>query len=55
MLTQNVPKLVDGLSTPKYNVATVEKSACVLEGVSRNKNSLLNGNTNDYDWDCGKI
>lgn len=54
MLTQNVPKLVDGLVVPKQNVATVEKSAIVLEGVSRNKNSLLNGNTSDYDWDCGK-
>lgn len=54
MLTQNVPKLVDGLVAPKHNVATVEKSAIVLEGVSRNKNSLLNGNTSDYDWDCGK-
>jgi BTB/POZ domain-containing protein 9 len=25
----------------------------VLEGVSRNKNSLLNGNVKDYDWDTG--
>lgn len=55
MLTQNVPRLVDGLVAPKYNVATVEKSAIVLEGVSRNKNSLLNGNTSDYDWDCGEF
>ena len=53
MFTQNVPKLVDGLIAPRLNVATVEKSAVVLEGVSRNKNSLLNGNVKDYDWDCG--
>lgn len=53
MLTQNVPKIVDGLIAPKLNVACVEKSAVVIEGVSRNKNSLLNGNTTDYDWDCG--
>lgn len=57
MLTHNVPFTVDNpdlrLIVPKSNVATVEKSAIVLEGVSRNKNSLLNGNTTDYDWDCG--
>lgn len=51
--TSNLPKLVDGIISPKHNVATVEKSATVLEGVSRNKNSLLNGNVRDYDWDCG--
>lgn len=55
MLTQNIPKTVDGLIAPIKNVATTEKSATVLEGVSRNKNSLLNGNTTDYDWDCGKL
>lgn len=53
MFTQNTPKLIDGLVAPKLNVATIEKSAAVLEGVSRNKNSLLNGNVKDYDWDCG--
>lgn len=53
MFTSNVPNIVDGIIAPKYNVATVEKSAIVLEGVSRNKNSLLNGNVRDYDWDCG--
>lgn len=53
MFTLNVPLIIDGLVCPKGNVATVEKSAIVLEGVSRNKNSLLNGNVKDYDWDCG--
>lgn len=53
MFTQAVPKLSSGLIVPSVNVATVEKSAIVLEGVSRNKNSLLNGNVKDYDWDCG--
>lgn len=53
MFTLNVPKIVDGLVKPKVNVATVDRSATVLEGVSRNKNSLLNGNVKDYDWDCG--
>lgn len=53
MFTNNLPKIVDGLIAPKQNVAKTEKSAIVLEGVSRNKNSLLNGNVKDYDWDCG--
>lgn len=53
MFTEKVPNLVDGLVAPKLNVATVEQSATVLEGVARYKNSLLNGNIKDYDWDCG--
>lgn len=53
MCSANVPKTINGIIAPNYNVATVEKSAVVLEGVSRNKNSLLNGNCRDYDWDCG--
>lgn len=53
MCTMNVPKTIDGIIVPNYNVATVEKSAVVLEGVSRHKNSLLNGNCRDYDWDSG--
>lgn len=53
MLTQNVPETVNGLVVPKLNVASVDKSALVLEGVSRNKNSLLNGNVTTYDWDNG--
>lgn len=45
MLVQTTPELKDGgIVAPKYNVACTEKSAIVLEGVSRNKNSLLNGN-----------
>lgn len=53
MFTYNVPKIADGLIAPTHNVAKTEKSAVVLEGVSRNKNSLLNGNVKDYDWDFG--
>lgn len=53
MLTQNVPETLNGLVVPKMNVASVDKSAVVLEGVSRNKNSLLNGNVAAYDWDNG--
>lgn len=51
--SNNVPKIIDGLVYPKVNVATQNYSAIVLEGVSRNKNSLLNGNFKDYDWDNG--
>lgn len=28
---------------PKQNVATTDLSACVIEGVSRNRNALING------------
>ena len=38
---------------PKENVASVGKSACVIEGVSRSRNALLNGDTVNYDWDTG--
>lgn len=52
-LTHIVPETLNGLLVPKQNVASVEKSAVVLEGVLRNKNSLLNGNVMTYDWDNG--
>ena len=38
---------------PVENVASISSSATVLEGVSRSRNALLNGNTRDYDWDSG--
>ena len=38
---------------PTENVASISASATVLEGVSRSRNALLNGNTRDYDWDSG--
>lgn len=38
---------------PKHNVATCSLSASVMEGVSRTRNSLLDGNTQLYDWDSG--
>ena len=40
-------------SVPTDNVAGISSSATVLEGVSRSRNALLNGNTRDYDWDSG--
>ncbi|XP_034247809.1 BTB/POZ domain-containing protein 9 [Thrips palmi] len=53
MFTNTPFVLEKGLIVPKHNVATVEKSASVIEGVSRSRNTLLNGNTNNYDWDSG--
>ncbi len=38
---------------PTENVASITSGATVLEGVSRSRNALLNGNTRDYDWDSG--
>lgn len=42
-----------GIIIPKHNVATIAMSACVIEGVCRSRNALLNGDTNNYDWDSG--
>lgn len=53
MYTANVPKLVDGFVAPTNNVATVALSATVIEGVSRTRNALLNGDYTNYDWDYG--
>lgn len=38
---------------PIHNVATVSASAWVTEGVSRSRNALINGDTENYDWDSG--
>lgn len=51
--TANVPKLVNDLVAPTTNVATIEMSAIVIDGVSRTRNALINGNYIDYDWDSG--
>ncbi len=40
-------------AVPKQNVATSSLSASVIEGVSRTRNSLLDGNTQFYDWESG--
>lgn len=37
----------------KDNVASIEASAAVIEGVSRSRNVLLNNDTKTYDWDSG--
>ena len=38
---------------PRSNIAVVNKSAVVIEGVSRFRNTLLNGDIHRYDWDTG--
>ncbi|KAL3287749.1 hypothetical protein HHI36_002213 [Cryptolaemus montrouzieri] len=50
---QKIPKMVNDIICPSNNVATLEKSAIVIEGVSRTRNALLNGDTKHYDWDSG--
>ncbi|OQR73193.1 BTB/POZ domain-containing protein 9-like [Tropilaelaps mercedesae] len=46
-------KLSQGIVVPEENMACVERSACVIEGVSRSRNTLINGNFTVYDWDSG--
>ncbi|XP_042206116.1 BTB/POZ domain-containing protein 9-like isoform X2 [Homarus americanus] len=46
-------ELHKGLVVPIENVALVTKSALVIEGVSRARNNLLNGDIHNYDWDSG--
>ncbi|XP_030766538.1 BTB/POZ domain-containing protein 9 isoform X2 [Sitophilus oryzae] len=53
MYKQKIPKMLNDIICPNYNVATLEKSAVVIEGVSRARNALLNGDTKQYDWDSG--
>ncbi|CAB4058666.1 BTBD9 [Lepeophtheirus salmonis] len=43
----------EGICIPRFNVATIPMSACVIEGVSRTRDALLNGDTDNYDWDSG--
>lgn len=42
-----------GFPVPVENVATIADCASVIEGVSRSRNALLNGDTKNYDWDSG--
>ncbi|XP_072944054.1 BTB/POZ domain-containing protein 9 [Epargyreus clarus] len=51
--TARVPPLCEGLIKPVHNVATVDLSAVVIEGISRSRNALLNGDTEHYDWEQG--
>ncbi|XP_063993125.1 BTB/POZ domain-containing protein 9 [Diachasmimorpha longicaudata] len=51
--TNHSEKLSRGFVMPSENVATMDRSASVIEGVSRSRNALLNGDTSNYDWDSG--
>ncbi|XP_002041898.2 BTB/POZ domain-containing protein 9 [Drosophila sechellia] len=51
--TAKVQRLVGHFVAPKTNVATVEMSAIVTEGVSRTRHALINGDYLQYDWDSG--
>ncbi|XP_012222177.1 BTB/POZ domain-containing protein 9 isoform X2 [Linepithema humile] len=51
--TNHTEKLSRGFIVPTQNIAVTERSACVVEGVSRSRYNLLNGDTSNYDWDSG--
>ncbi|XP_076298372.1 BTB (POZ) domain containing 9 isoform X3 [Lasioglossum baleicum] len=51
--TNQMEKLSNGFVVPTRNVATMDRSATVTEGVCRTRNALLNGDTSNYDWDSG--
>lgn len=53
MYTEQPFKLSQGICVPEDNVASIARSACVIEGVSRSRNALINGNYTTYDWDSG--
>jgi len=43
----------DGVIVPTENVALPSLGASVIEGVSRSRNALLNGEVGNYDWNIG--
>ncbi|XP_043962819.1 BTB/POZ domain-containing protein 9 [Gambusia affinis] len=53
MFTNRPYTLENGLVVPSENIATIAACASVIEGVSRSRNALLNGDTRNYDWDSG--
>nr|XP_039249547.1 BTB/POZ domain-containing protein 9-like [Styela clava] len=53
MFTRSTEIMEDGIIVPQSNVATASKCATVIEGVSRDRNALLNGEVVNYDWDSG--
>uniref|UniRef100_A0A8R1DK59 BTB domain-containing protein n=1 Tax=Caenorhabditis japonica TaxID=281687 RepID=A0A8R1DK59_CAEJA len=44
---------VSKIIIPQQNIATVQCDARVVEGVSRCRNALINGDITSYDWDSG--
>ncbi|XP_014668255.1 PREDICTED: BTB/POZ domain-containing protein 9-like isoform X2 [Priapulus caudatus] len=53
MHTKDTCETANGLIVPCNNIATIQQSAMVIEGVSRCRNALINGDTQNYDWDSG--
>jgi len=53
MWSETTMSLYNGLVVPSENIATLDHSALVIEGVCRSRNALLNGDTSHYDWDSG--
>ncbi|KAI1284895.1 BTB/POZ domain-containing protein 9 [Halotydeus destructor] len=53
MYTDKPFELERGLLIPRFNVASIGNSACVIEGVSRSRNALINGDYTNYDWETG--
>jgi len=50
---QQIFALIQDIHVPIENIATIEASAVVSEGVSRVRNALINGDYQKYDWDTG--
>lgn len=46
--------LIQDILVPIENVAAIDASAVVSEGVSRVRNALINGDYQSYDWDTGR-
>ncbi|XP_065183093.1 BTB/POZ domain-containing protein 9-like [Sycon ciliatum] len=53
MYTTKLVPFCDGLKVPEENVAHIHKDAIVLEGVSRIRNSVIDGQYHDFNWDAG--
>ncbi|CAF2966910.1 unnamed protein product, partial [Rotaria sp. Silwood2] len=51
--TQKSFALIKDIQVPIENIASIEGSAVVSEGVSRVRNALINGDYQSYDWDTG--
>ncbi|CAH8636942.1 unnamed protein product [Heterobilharzia americana] len=53
LYSENVFQQIDCFMVPNYNVANIDHGAIVLEGVSRNRDALIDGNIRMYDWNSG--
>jgi len=51
--TASVPEFRNCIIVPTSNVAFIRENALLIEGVSRNRNALIDGNTENYDWESG--